>query len=553
MNWYKLSQNQQQLMFYPFGMKPRGEGVFKYYPEKELLQKEEPISYDSDGNPLYKCARCGKTISEDNISIWEDSYNQKYKLPLNIQQNIDNLFQEIKNYLDPIIVESENQKRETQKDTLWALIPNDKIPTPGLPIIYQKYQDVVEDILSMTNYNSFIKFVKQDSLDPINLNQLYRYVSDPAYIEKIKSNITSVPVLSPVCKECQSPIECEFCGKHIEKMEDVVTDRHGTVACRKCIEDGQADFCSECGTLHFHDELRPTDDGYICENCIEKMGYDVFESDIEETERDDSFDHWLNENRRIFIPYAQDYSDLEQRDFLLIEFLKTQGCDVSPEDYRKGICHKDKRTYRIGKLLTNLRRKELKENPEKADIIEEKYRSYFNVLETSTYRKTKEDTDLVVMISGNKHDIGMMSTGQNWTSCKHCGQDLTDVIREVENGGLVAYLLRKEDIPEGDDVLEEKSALGRISIKRFENDEGYSIAVPEGRIYGNTPANFYDIVNDWLKAKQKDAPKGTYHRKGMNYSDTLGPSRKISQIIKRLIKLGYNKDIQLRNVFFKMS
>ena len=62
--------------------------------------------------------------------------------------------------------------------------------------------------------------------------------------------------------------------------------------------------------------------------------------------------------------------------------------------------------------------------------------------------------------------------------------------------------------------------LARISIKRFANETGQSLALPERTVYGNAPQGFIRQVRNWLESRQKDLPKGTYKRKGGYWSDT---------------------------------
>ena len=113
-------------------------------------------------------------------------------------------------------------------------------------------------------------------------------------------------------------------------------------------------------------------------------------------------------------------------------------------------------------------------------------------------------------------DIALMSTGRDWTSCMELdkGSHHKSVYCEVKEGGLIAYLIRGDD----KDI---KKPLARVLIRRFDNQEGDSVAIPENTVYGNVVEGFEDVIRQWLQSKQGVINPGHYQRKGGKWSDTF--------------------------------
>jgi hypothetical protein len=100
------------------------------------------------------------------------------------------------------------------------------------------------------------------------------------------------------------------------------------------------------------------------------------------------------------------------------------------------------------------------------------------------------------------------------------GSKKKDVFCEVEGGGLVAYLIRSDD-------LEIRNPLARIHIRRFDNRKGESVALPEESVYGNEVEGFYDAVASWLDKMQPNINPGRYDLKGGSYSDSFSKSKMV--------------------------
>ena len=284
-----------------------------------------------------------------------------------------------------------------------------------------------------------------------------------------------------------------------------------------------------------------------------KIAYDQ-ESYIQNLSRNNPFPfkEWFGENGRSYIPFQAEGSETQEGvDKYVAAELSEKGYQIT--DYRKGYCSKGNRSLRIGKVLNSLKQNSINElqnkyqninqeqDPIKYNIfknqlqqeLENTNKYYEELIETfinSTYRthKSKQDSGFMIVISQNPHDVAQMSTGRQWTSCMDLGgggsvpgSHHEDVFCEVQNGGLVAYLIRSDD-------TEIEDPLARIHIRRFGNRSGKSMAIPEKSVYGNEIKGFQEAVQSWLNEKQGDIAPGPYRRMGGEYSDTFGDKMFIS-------------------------
>ena len=142
---------------------------------------------------------------------------------------------------------------------------------------------------------------------------------------------------------------------------------------------------------------------------------------------------------------------------------------------------------------------------------------------SSPLRSHKAESNFKVVISQDPKDIATMSTGRRWTSCTELGSGIhyTDVFCELETGGLIAYLINSND-------LEIESPLARIWLRRFTNDKGESVVIPEEEIYGDDMPGFMSTVKEWVGSKQGDLEYGTYKLKGAGWSDTFDKVHNLS-------------------------
>lgn len=262
--------------------------------------------------------------------------------------------------------------------------------------------------------------------------------------------------------------------------------------------------------------------------------YERFRETIEDYARGNPypFSAWFGADGRAYFPFegrpAQGPEAEGGVDPDVANALADGGCEVT--DYPGGYCRRGNRTLRIGKVIQQLKNKDLQTLRQRAEAgeiydlereLQEASAYYDDVMRqfmNSPYRAAKSGrrTGLTVVVSQNPHDLGAMSTGRRWTSCMRLGEGAhhEDLYCEVESGGLVAYLVRNDD-------REIRDPLARIHIRRFENRQGQSVAVPEGEVYGDDVDGFSEAVQGWLNERQGEV-SGMYERRGGEYSDTFG-------------------------------
>ncbi len=277
-------------------------------------------------------------------------------------------------------------------------------------------------------------------------------------------------------------------------------------------------------------------------NWFKKIAqYEAYKDMIESLSRKNPypFRDWFDENGRVYIPFLPTGQE-EDVDKDIKKELEANGYKIT--DYRKGYCQIGNRQLRIGKVLNSLKQKainqyqqkiqEAQQNPDpiqqqifinqlqkEIDSTARYYDELINTFVNSSLRTQKKEAKFYVVISQNPHDVAQMSTGREWTSCMELGvgSQHQNIFCEVSEGGLVAYLIREED-------RDIKKPLARIHIRRFDNREGKSIAVPEQSVYGNPIKGFQQVVQQWINKKQGNIAPGIYSRKGGEYSDTFGKS-----------------------------
>ena len=233
----------------------------------------------------------------------------------------------------------------------------------------------------------------------------------------------------------------------------------------------------------------------------------VFREDVERLAKKNPlpFKEWFDGKNRIYFPFKKE--DDEKIDAAVKDILSEYGYTIT--NYIEGYCEKDGRTYRIGKVINDLKLSEMKDAFDEFDKkeINEKWVNINNQFLNSAYRAGKQFGDnLTIVISQDPHDIAKMSYGRRWTSCKNIALDggfdgevidtRDSVFCEIEEGGLIAYLTSNND-------LNIENPIARIAIRRFVNSDGDSIALAEKTVYGIEIPGFYDFVSKWLQEKNK--------------------------------------------------
>jgi hypothetical protein len=174
-------------------------------------------------------------------------------------------------------------------------------------------------------------------------------------------------------------------------------------------------------------------------------------------------------------------------------------------DYYAGTAKKDgddKNLFKIQKLLVKWKLDDLK-NKMDADPIR-----------SGTKAKGKK-----VVISRHGIDLGGVSTGRGWTSCKNLegGINARYIFTEVEVGSLVAYLIEADD-------LNIQKPISRLSIAVYANEKDPTkiLLYPEPRGYGNySKKDFFNFVLKWVKDfnKHLNPSEGNYKKSDKCYND----------------------------------
>lgn len=138
----------------------------------------------------------------------------------------------------------------------------------------------------------------------------------------------------------------------------------------------------------------------------------------------------------------------------------------------------------------------------------------------SPARQGSNVSKAIIVISQSPHDIAQASYERAWTSCmnlasgsnKHC------IIDEAKDGGLVAYLIREDD-------LDIKKPLSRILIRKYRSSDGKVIARVENQIYGAQSSAFLNAVKKFVEENinKNQEEDGYYKLTGGSYTDTLNP------------------------------
>lgn len=308
---------------------------------------------------------------------------------------------------------------------------------------------------------------------------------------------------------------------------------------------------------------------------LKLAGYeDEWKQEIEELAKKapKHFESIFQGKNRIYIPFGRK-TILSQQDEEVIDFLHANDFNVPTNDmYIEGYAESKKypgRLVRIGKIFEDLKKEqetilddiaglrndisytpkirnqsllilfkdykmykdeynfEMTDLRERADrrlgkinIISENFR-------TSPTRQKKNVKDYQIVISQDPHDVAKMSYERSWKSCRTLkkkdddsddfGTYCESTLEDVEQGGLVAYLI------EADDVNIEKP-IARIAIRKFQDDDGRISAKAERTVYGIQVDGFKDEVQHYLSSNFP-TPKAGYQKiLGGSQTDTFDMS-----------------------------
>lgn len=231
------------------------------------------------------------------------------------------------------------------------------------------------------------------------------------------------------------------------------------------------------------------------------------------------FNYLFNNGDRIYLPFIKSSTPaLSEDDNKIIEILKNYK--FTEIDYIKGYAtSSDGRRFKILSALSKIENKLIKntDNQDKINKIQSFFKRLSDSFTYSNSRKLTKYDDLTVVISQDPIDVATMSTDRSWSSCMNLKKEKSfseeRIICEVSSGGLVAYLIKSQDI----DI---QKPLARIWIRRFTNANGDSYAIPENKIYGNATEDFYNFVKKWLEQNQISV-EGELSLEGSSWSDSF--------------------------------
>lgn len=553
-NYFELLRfsQRQNLLFYPYN-KPPG----------DVKERIHSLYTDEQGRGVYKCQFCGTPIPEDEIAAWADVEKKlDYTQNVNItEENIKQFISATSALFAQIIPKLEQYIKGGGADgNLLSDLTMLEAKAKTLPFFEEiNYYETTFG----ANYSSYVRLSRliegikdgqmtshgwsQSFLNDLKTTNLPYVESDLLNSLRDKYTNFSITQEQPICEECIEKFpKCDDCEKYITDG-NAITTISGDTICRECYDEGDYATCEECGGVDRADNMHYVEDrGDYCESCFENVStdYESYRERVEEEAegKEYPFKEWFPEGEdRLYLDFIPAYKP-NTTDFMVIDYLTAYGCEVSHSEYQKGYCLFERRKFKINKFLERVRKDKkntARQNMKNPQDLEERYKiidDEINLLTrtfmNSSSRTSSQKTDLEVVISQNIHDIAQMSTGRGWKSCMELGigSHYDDVFCEVKEGGLIAYLINKDD-------REIEEPLARISIKRFVNEAGQSLAMPEDRVYGNEKPGFYAQVEEWLKSRQKALPKGKYERQGGEWSDTWGRQyEKVSRQIIALLK-----------------
>ena len=148
-------------------------------------------------------------------------------------------------------------------------------------------------------------------------------------------------------------------------------------------------------------------------------------------------------------------------------------------DYLNGTAtDKFGRMVKIGKILTKLKKEKL-----------------LNLFNADEFRQGTKQKKFIIVFSKHPYDIAGMSADRGWTSCMNVydGMFKKYVSKDIAAGTFICYLTKPED-------LNLNKPVARLLVKPFINIKNRNdiVYVPETKIYGTAPADFFNHVTKIL-------------------------------------------------------
>jgi|694.fasta_scaffold148605_3 hypothetical protein len=192
-----------------------------------------------------------------------------------------------------------------------------------------------------------------------------------------------------------------------------------------------------------------------------------------------------------------------------------QGTDFKLKDYKTGVViDKFGRETRLGKVLAKLGKK---------DVLDKFVKDKTRDLATKT--------DFTLVFSKHPYDIAGMSTDRGWTSCMdlYSGGNRKYVNHDIKQGSFICYVTDPND-------TNLNSPKGRLLAKPLVNitDKNDVLYVPEDKIYGTAPNNFFTTVNTILSDIQGEKV-GQFKLVSSLYCDSFNSIIRHEKIVKDVL------------------
>lgn len=214
----------------------------------------------------------------------------------------------------------------------------------------------------------------------------------------------------------------------------------------------------------------------------------------------------------------------------ILDKIKDAGLEI---DFEKGVVTDGKRATRLGKYILG------DKSPFDASQKHWWTRSGNPI---DALKAANEKHRYAIIVSRNPVDIVRMSDHDGWTSCHSpSGMYFQCAVSDAKGAGAIAYVVRKDDLADvpdlqGAEIFSDKSRglsgirpLARTRLRKFvHKKDGYDLAVPEDRVYGNEFPGFKESIRTWALESQQDKLQGDrprmkdFHLMGGSYQDTVG-------------------------------
>ena len=221
--------------------------------------------------------------------------------------------------------------------------------------------------------------------------------------------------------------------------------------------------------------------------------------------------------RRIFPINGSDVNTANPRDVEMLAYIdeiqSKLGWEINLNE-PFGYATKETTFEKDGKIFKNVRKVKIGPLFAKLSKDAENFWIKNNKFYTSEDNHNYFASKYFIVISRHPMDVLRMSDMEKWSSCHSVGGSYWRcAVDEASSGGAIAYIVEGRDLANidinGDEIFSDKDRdiagiqpISRIRIRRFENDDGEELAVPEERSYGHSFPGFQEALVTILAKEQ---------------------------------------------------